>query len=149
MLKSIFLGSTLFISSISSFSLSATENSNWAVGGLYYEFGGLIGAKYTHQFDEKQAVTAALGLFGYSLGYEYTLNDHVKIGGMFGQDLFYADDGYLVGKASYYFSGINSSGFYWGASAGFKEDVCVWCGQNNSDTKEIQFTGGIHFGYQF
>ncbi|TLX47284.1 hypothetical protein C1E24_09300 [Pseudoalteromonas phenolica] len=149
MLRPIFLASTLLISSISSFSISASENSNWAIGGLYYEFGGLIGAKYTHQFDEKQAATAALGLFGYSLGYEYTLDDHVKIGGMFGQDLFYADGGYLVGKASYYFSGVNSSGFYWGASAGFKEDVCVWCGQDNSDTKEIQFTGGIHFGYQF
>ena len=105
--------------------------------------------KYTHPLDEKHAVTAALGLFGYSFGYEYTLNEKVKLGGMFGQDLLYANDGYLVGKANYYFSGVNSNGFYWGASAGFKEDVCVWCGQKNSDTKEIQSTGGIHFGYQF
>jgi len=149
MLKPIFLASTLFISSISSFSISATENNSWAIGGLYYEFGGLVGAKYTHPLDEKHAVTAALGLFGYSFGYEYTLNEKVKLGGMFGQDLLYANDGYLVGKANYYFSGVNSNGFYWGASAGFKEDVCVWCGQKNSDTKEIQFTGGIHFGYQF
>ena len=143
------MDSTLFISSISSFSISATENSNWAVGGLYYEFGGLIGAKYTHQFDEMQAVTAALGLFDYSLSYEYTLNDHVKIGGIFGQGLFYVNDGYLVVKASYYFSGVNSSRFYWGASVGFKEDVCFWCGQYNSDLKEIRYTGGIHLGYQF
>ena len=147
------MGSTLFVSCISSFSISAIDNSNWAVGGLYYEFGGLIGAKYTHQLDEKQAVTAALGLAGYSFGYEYTLNDQVKIGGMFGQDAYHAGDGYLVGKASYYLSGVNSSGFYWGASAGFKEDACFWCGQysgqHNSDSKEIQLTGGIHLGYQF
>ncbi|ALO43271.1 hypothetical protein [Pseudoalteromonas phenolica] len=147
MLKPLLLASTL---SIACFSSHANDNSSWSFGAGHFEHGGVLGAKYTYEINEKHSAFASIGIIGYAFGYEYQLNDHIDLGLTLGQQAAYASDGFLVAKANYYFSNQGKKGFYVGASFGVKEEdgeCFVFCAQE--DTEKVKSTGGIHIGYRF
>jgi hypothetical protein len=123
---------------------------SFSTGGGYFEFGGHIGIKYKHAIDDTHSLSAAVGLLGYSLGYEYTLSEKMTAGLTMGQQVTIASDGYLVGKMNYHFQGVDTASWIVGVSAGVKEsdgDCFIFC--ETEDTEQIESTVGIHFGYQF
>ena len=147
MLKQLLLASTL---SIASFSSHANDSSSWSIGAGHFEHGGVLGAKYTYNINEQHSAFASIGIIGYAFGYEYYLNDHVDLGLTIGQQAAYASDGFLVAKATYYFSAQDRTGFYVGASFGVKEEdgeCFIFC--EKKDTEKVKSIGGIHIGYRF
>jgi len=147
MLKQLLLASTL---SIASFSSHANDSSSWSIGAGHFEHGGVLGAKYTYNINEQHSAFASIGIIGYAFGYEYYLNDHVDLGLTIGQQAAYASDGFLVAKATYYFSAQDKTGFYVGASFGVKEEdgeCFIFC--EKKDTEKVKSIGGIHIGYRF
>lgn len=147
MLKQLLLASTL---SILTFSSHANDSSSWSIGAGHFEHGGVLGAKYTYNINEQHSAFASIGIIGYAFGYEYYLNDHVDLGLTIGQQAAYASDGFLVAKATYYFSAQDKTGFYVGASFGVKEEdgeCFIFC--EKKDTEKVKSIGGIHIGYRF
>ena len=147
MLKQLLLASTL---SILTFSSHANDSSSWSIGAGHFEHGGVLGAKYTYNINEQHSAFASIGIIGYAFGYEYYLNDHVDLGLTIGQQVAYASDGFLVAKATYYFSAQNKTGLYVGASFGVKEEdgeCFIFC--EKKDTEKVKSIGGIHIGYRF
>jgi hypothetical protein len=147
MLKQLLLASTL---SILTFSSHANDSSSWSIGAGHFEHGGVLGAKYTYNINEQHSAFASIGIIGYAFGYEYYLNDHVDLGLTIGQQAAYASDGFLVAKATYYFSAQDRTGFYVGASFGVKEEdgeCFIFC--EKKDTEKVKSIGGIHIGYRF
>ena len=147
MLKQLLLASTL---SILAFSSHANDSSSWSIGAGHFEHGGVLGAKYTYNINEQHSAFASIGIIGYAFGYEYYLNDHVDLGLTIGQQAAYASDGFLVAKATYYFSAQDKTGFYVGASFGVKEEdgeCFIFC--EKKDTEKVKSIGGIHIGYRF
>ena len=147
MLKQLLLASTL---SILAFSSHANDSSSWSIGAGHFEHGGVLGAKYTYNINEQHSAFASIGIIGYAFGYEYYLNDHVDLGLTIGQQAAYASDGFLVAKATYYFSAQDRTGFYVGASFGVKEEdgeCFIFC--EKKDTEKVKSIGGIHIGYRF
>tara|TARA_Y100000588_G_C14206904_1_gene905044 strand:- start:1185 stop:1628 length:444 start_codon:yes stop_codon:yes gene_type:complete len=147
MLKQLLLASTL---SILTFSSHANDSSSWSIGAGHFEHGGVLGAKYTYNINEQHSAFASIGIIGYAFGYEYYLNDHVDLGLTIGQQAAYASDGFLVAKATYYFSAQDKTGFYLGASFGVKEEdgeCFTFC--EKKDTEKVKSIGGIHIGYRF
>ena len=147
MLKQLLLASTL---SILTFSSHANDSSSWSIGAGHFEHGGVLGAKYTYNINEQHSAFASIGIIGYAFGYEYYLNDHVDLGLTIGQQAAYANDGFLVAKATYYFSAQDKTGFYVGASFGVKEEdgeCFIFC--EKKDTEKVKSIGGIHIGYRF
>ncbi|KPH96691.1 hypothetical protein AMS58_01105 [Pseudoalteromonas porphyrae] len=140
----------LALLAITSMSQSALAQGKFSTGVGLYEFGGHTGVKYRYSIDDTHKLSASAGLIGYSLGYEYTLSEHITAGLALGQQVVVAEDGYLVAKFNYYFQGVDSASWVIGLSAGVKEDdgdCFVFC--EKKDTDKIEGTMGIHLGYQF
>ncbi|WP_394192700.1 hypothetical protein [Pseudoalteromonas atlantica] len=129
---------------------SVMAKNTFSAGAGFYEFGGHAGVKYKYSIDDLHALSAAVGVVGYSVGYEYSMSAYTTVGFSAGQQVAVAEDGYVVAKLNYYFQGIDNTSWILGLSAGVKEedgDCLVFC--EKKDTEQIEGTVGIHVGYQF
>ncbi|MCF6435353.1 hypothetical protein [Pseudoalteromonas sp. MMG022] len=129
---------------------NVAAQSSWSAGVGLFEYGGHVGAKYQTQISENHFASASFGIIGYALGYEYKVNEQLSVGVTLGQQVGYAEDGYIVTKLNYHFNGFDNSGFVIGASLGVQEDdgdCLVLCPRK--DTNSLEGTAGIHIGYKF
>ncbi|CAM4227498.1 hypothetical protein [Pseudoalteromonas byunsanensis] len=135
---------------VSSNTLAQNSENNWTLGVGLFEYGGHFGAKYQTQLSGNHFVSGSFGIIGYSLGYEFKVNEKLSLGATLGQQVGYAEDGYFVTKLNYHFSGFDNSGFVIGASLGVKEDdgdCLVLCPRE--DGNGLESAAGIHLGYKF
>ncbi len=141
---------TLVLLALSLSGTSVMAKNTFSAGAGFYEFGGHAGIKYKYSIDDSHALSAAIGVIGYSVGYEYAMSEYTTLGFSAGQQVAVAEDGYVVAKLNYYFQGIDNTSWILGLSAGVKEedgDCLVFC--EKKDTEQIEGTVGIHVGYQF
>ena len=101
-----------------SFSASADSGSDWAAGSGY-PFGGLIGVQYQFTSQQQQWSLAA-GLVGIAASWQLTLDSAHQhaVGLTLGQENLTADQGFLTIDYLYYPGGLQSTGWFYGVSAG-------------------------------
>ncbi|MFC1519184.1 MULTISPECIES: hypothetical protein [unclassified Shewanella] len=117
--------------------------------GAGYQYGGVLGARYHFQHDS-HVFSAALGLVGGALGYQYFVDESQShsFGLSLGSEALTSEDGFAVINYEYYPSGFAQSGWQFGVSAGLRREDEGGSFGDHGDTKTDP-AAMISVGYKF
>ena len=136
-------------------SINVTHAKDGFSFGLGYEYGGVIGAKYSIR-DEDNHYFASLGLIGAAAGYQKIMDADEKhlFGIVVGAEEFTSEDGFIGLNYNYHANGFNSEGWTVGLVAGMRRtdgdplDISGIFGTDERET-ESKALVGVSFGYHF
>ena len=136
-------------------SINSTYAKEGFSAGIGYEYGGVIGAKYSIR-DQDNHYFASLGLIGAAVGYQRIMDTDEKhlFGVVAGAEEFSSEEGFIGLNYNYHPSGFNSKGWTVGVVAGMRRtdgDPLEISGIFFGDEAEVETKAllGLSFGYSF
>lgn len=136
-------------------SINITHAKEGFSAGVGFEYGGLIGAKYSIR-DQDNHYFGSLGLLGAAIGYQKIMDTDEKhlFGIVAGAEEFASEDGFIGLNYNYHANGFNSEGWTVGFVAGVRRtdgDPLEIGGIFGADEPETETKAlvGVSFGYSF